>query len=116
MGDLNSMLCDKVLFFLRATENALDDSYMSLALMQPLLEDKRITNPLDQTYAANALNALTWTLFSRAAIDALKATVDGMDGSARLDCSVSALPLTRCPECLVAMPMTSGNTFERVWK
>ncbi|GFE79264.1 hypothetical protein GCM10011487_12640 [Steroidobacter agaridevorans] len=66
--------------------------------MQPLIEDKRIIDPLNQTFAANALNALTWTLFARASIDVLKATIDGMDGSASLAAAFDLL--LKHPEAL----------------
>ena len=79
-----AQLASKVRVLLDEARNTLEHALLQLEIMRPLISDAEIIDPLHQTFAANTLNALNWTLYSQAAVDVVKATLDDDDGSASL--------------------------------
>lgn len=75
---------DKARVYAEHARTSVGEALFQLELMRPLVSDRAILDPLNQTYAAHALNLLQWTLFGSAALNLCKAVFDTDERSGSL--------------------------------
>jgi len=81
MNELMQQRLGKARAYAEHARSEVHEALFLLAALQPLTRDEKIVTPLNNTYAANTLELLQWTLFKSATINLCSGVLDRYDDS-----------------------------------